>query len=355
MFDKRLLSIIIIIYVSVTTIVINLGVVRSDEKMEEEDQELAQIQQQQHQDAIKQHQEANSKALQIKLEQEHQDAIRQRQDAIDIEQQRQNAIRQQQEEAKATQIQREQQQHLDAIEQQECQEAIRQQQEEAKATQIQHEQQRQDAIEQQQRQEMQRAAAQLFQFGTSEWRGAGGGGGGGGFSVRRSLKANLEDRLSPKAKNLVKKSAKVKSTISDLVVEERKERKRALESKSRKIKGFAEGLRVDTEAQQLRAPSADLHAMEMNTIDEIGADLIREVQEVTYNFPSPTSLEDGVWKKLVLVSVIRRWSVYLLGKKYCVWYVVLAGTKKLVFMVLSALFFRCRHTLRNILTAYSNF
>jgi hypothetical protein len=204
--------------------------------MEEEDQELAQIQQQQHQDAIKQHQEANSKALQIKLEQEHQDAIRQRQDAIDIEQQRQNAIRQQQEEAKATQIQREQQ-HQDAIEQQERQEAIRQQQEEAKATQIQHEQQRQDAIEQQQRQEMQRAAAQLFQFGTSEWRGAGGGEEeGGGFSVRRSLKANLEDRLSPKAKDLVKKSAKVKSTISDLVVEERKERKRALESKSRKKK-----------------------------------------------------------------------------------------------------------------------
>jgi hypothetical protein len=211
-------------------------VVRSDEKIEEEDQELAQIQQQQHQDAIKQHQEANSKALQIKLEQKHQDAIRQRQDAIDIEQQRQNAIRQQQEEAKATQIQREQQ-HQDAIEQQERQEAIRQQQEEAKATQIQHEQQRQDAIEQQQRQEMQRAAAQLFQFGTSEWRGAGGGEEeGGGFSVRRSLKANLEDRLSPKAKDLVKKSAKVKSTISDLVVEERKERKRALESKSRKKK-----------------------------------------------------------------------------------------------------------------------
>jgi len=45
--------------------------------MEEEDQELAQIQQQQHQDAIKQHQEANFKALQIQLEQEHQDAIRQ--------------------------------------------------------------------------------------------------------------------------------------------------------------------------------------------------------------------------------------------------------------------------------------
>jgi hypothetical protein len=34
--------------------------------------------------------------------------------------------------------------------------------------------------------------------------------------------------------------------------------------------------------------------MEMDTIDEIGADLIREVQEVQYNFPSPTSLEDGV-------------------------------------------------------------
>jgi hypothetical protein len=199
--------------------------------MEEEVQELAQIQQQQHQDAIKQHQKANSKDLQIKLEQEHQDAIRQRQDAIDIEQQRQNAIRQQQEEAKATQIQREQQ-HQDAIEQQERQEAIRLQQEEAKATQIQHEQQRQDAIEQQQCQETQRASAQLFQFGTSEWRGAVAG----GFSVRRSLKANLEDRLSPKAKDLVKKSAKVKSTISDLVVEERKERKRALESKSRNKK-----------------------------------------------------------------------------------------------------------------------
>jgi hypothetical protein len=148
-----------------------------------------------------------------------------------------NSVRQQQEEAKATQIQREQQ-HQDAIEQQERQEAIRLQQEEAKATQIQHEQQRQDAIEQQQCQETQRASAQLFQFGTSEWRGAGGGGEeeGGGFSVRRSLKANLEDRLSPKAKDLVKKSAKVKSTISDLVVEERKERKRALESKSRNKK-----------------------------------------------------------------------------------------------------------------------
>jgi hypothetical protein len=74
-----------------------------------------------------------------------------------------------------------------------------------------------------------------------------------------------------------------------LVVEERKERKRASESKWRK-KGFAEGLRVVTEAQQQRAPSADLHAREMYTIDEIEADLIREVQEVQYNFPSPTSL-----------------------------------------------------------------
>ena len=205
--------------------------------MEEEDQELAQIQQQQHQDAIKQHQEANSKALQIKLEQEHQDAIRQRQDAIDIEQQRQNAIRQQQEEAKATQIQREQQ-HQDAIEQQERQEAIRQQQEEAKATQIQHEQQRQDAIEQQRqetqrasqnfqdaieqkRQEMQCASQNLVQTQ-------------GGLSVRSPKAKKMEDRLSPKAQDLVKRTAKVKCTFSDLVVEERKERKRALESKSRK-------------------------------------------------------------------------------------------------------------------------
>jgi hypothetical protein len=257
--------------------------------MEEEVQELAQIQQQQHQDAIKQHQKANSKDLQIKLEQEHQDAIRQRQDAIDIEQQRQNAIRQQQEEAKATQIQQEQQ-HQDAIEQQR-QKNIRQQQEEAKATQIQHEQQRQDAIEQQQRQETQ-CAAQLFQFGASEWRGGGGGEEeeGGGVFVRSPKAKKMEDRLSPKAQDLVKKSAKVKSAFSGLVVEERKERKRASESKSRK-KGFTEGLRVDTEqAQQQRAPSADLHAREMYTIDEIEADLIREVQEVQYNFPSPPSL-----------------------------------------------------------------
>jgi hypothetical protein len=110
----------------------------------------------------------------------------------------------------------------------------------------------------------------------------------------------MEDQLSPKAQDLVKKSAKVKSAFSDLVVEERKERKkaskRASESKSRK-KGFAEGLRVDTEAQQQRAPSADLHARERDTIDEIEADLIREVQEVQevqYNFPSPTLLDDGV-------------------------------------------------------------
>jgi len=265
--------------------------------MEEEDQELAQIQQQQHQDAIKQHQEANSKALQIKLEQEHQDAIRQSQDAIDIEQQRQNAIRQQQEEAKATQIQHEQQ-HQDAIDiEQQRQKTIRQQQEEAKATQIQHEQQRQDAIEQQRqetqrasqnfqdaieqkRQEMQRASQNLVQTQ-------------GGLSVRSPKAKNMEDRLSPKAQDLVKKSAKVKSASNDLVVEKRKERKRASESKSRK-KGFVEGLRVDTEAQQQRAPSADLHAREMDTIDEIEADLIREVQEVQYNFPSPTSLEDGV-------------------------------------------------------------
>ena len=235
--------------------------------MEEEDQELAQIQQQQHQDAIKQHQEANSKALQIKLEQEHQDAIRQRQDAIDIEKQRQNnAIRQQQEEAKATQIQHEQQRQ-DAIEQQrqETQRAL---------------QNFQDAIEQK-RQEMQCASQNLVQTQ-------------GGCSVRSPKAKRMEDRLSPKAQDLVKKSGKVKSALNDLVVEERKERKRASESKSRKQKGFAEGLRVDTEAQQQRAPSADLHAMEMDTIDEIGADLIRDVQEVQYNFPSPASLEDGL-------------------------------------------------------------
>jgi len=44
----------------------------------------------------------------------------------------------------------------------------------------------------------------------------------------------MEDRLSPKAQDLVKKSAKIKSAFSDLVVEERKVRKRASESKSRK-------------------------------------------------------------------------------------------------------------------------
>ena len=258
MFDKRLISI-IIIYVSVTNIVINLGVVRSDVKMEEEDQELAQIQQQQHQDAIKQHQKANSKDLQIKLEQEHQDAIRQQQE-------RQEAIRQQQEEAKATQIQHEQQ-GQDAIEQH------------RQETQCDASQNFQDTIEQQ-RQERQRASQNLLQFQ-------------GGFSVRSPKAKNMEDRLSPKAQDLLKKSAKVKSASNDLVVEKRKERKRASESKSRK-KGFVEGLRVDTEAQQQRAPSADLHAREMDTIDEIEADLIREVQEVQYNFPSPTSLEDGL-------------------------------------------------------------
>jgi len=258
-------------------IVINfLGVVRSDVKMKEEDQE--------HQDAIRQHQEAQCKQ-QIHREQQRQDT-------------RQEAIRQQQEEAKATQIQREQQ-HQDAIEQQR-QKTIRQQQEEAKATQIQHEQQGQDAIEQQrqetqcdasqnfqdtieqQRQERQHASQNLLLFFQ------------GGFSVRNPPKVkSMEDRLSPKAQDLLKKSAKVKSASNDLVVEKRKERKRASESKSRK-KGFVEGLRVDTEAQQQRAPSADLHAREMDTIDEIEADLIREVQEVQYNFPSPTSLEDGV-------------------------------------------------------------
>ena len=111
-----------------------------------------------------------------------------------------------------------------------------------------------------------------------------------GVFVRSPKAKKMEDRLSPKAQDLVKKSAKVKSAFSGLVVEERKERKRASESKSRK-KGFTEGLRVDTEqAQQQRAPSADLHAREMYTIDEIEADLIREVQEVQYNFPSPPSL-----------------------------------------------------------------
>ena len=248
--------------------------------MEEEDQVMAQIQQ-------------------IQREQ-------QRQDAIAIEQQRQNAIRQQQEEAKATQIQREQQ-HQDAIDiEQQRQKTIRQQQEEAKATQIQHEQQRKDDIEQQRqerasqnlqdaieqkRQETQRAS-QNFQDAIEQkrqetrhasW-----------LSVRSPKAKKMEDRLSPKAQDLVKKSGKVKSALNDLVVEERKERKRASESKSRKQKGFAEGLRVDTEAQQQRAPSADLHAMEMDTIDEIGADLIRDVQEVQYNFPSPASLEDGL-------------------------------------------------------------
>jgi hypothetical protein len=36
----------------------------------------------------------------------------------------------------------------------------------------------------------------------------------------------MEVRLSPKAQDLVKKSAKVKNAFSDLVVEERKERKK---------------------------------------------------------------------------------------------------------------------------------
>ena len=187
-------------------IVINfLGVVRSDVKMEEEDQE--------HQDAIRQHQEVQRKQK-IHREQQRQDT-------------RQEAIRQQQEEAKATQIQHEQQ-GQDAIEQQ------------RQETQCDASQNFQDTIEQQ-RQERQHASQNLLLFFQ------------GGFSVRNPPKAkSMEDRLSPKAQDLVKKSAKVKSAISDLIVEERKERKRALESKSRK-KGFVEGLRVDTEAQQQRA------------------------------------------------------------------------------------------------------
>ena len=80
----------------------------------------------------------------------------------------------------------------------------------------------QDIIEQQ-CQERQCASQNLLQFQ-------------GGFSVRSPKAKNMEDRLSPKAQDLVKKSAKVKSAFSDLVVEERKERKRALESKSRKKK-----------------------------------------------------------------------------------------------------------------------
>ena len=92
----------------------------------------------------------------------------------------------------------------------------------------------------------------------------------------------MEDRLSPKAQDQVKKSAKVKSAITDKIVEDRK---RVSELKLRKLRrdGFAEGLHVDIEAQQ-RAPSADEHVREMDTIDKIKADLIREVQ---YNFPSP--------------------------------------------------------------------
>jgi hypothetical protein len=69
----------------------------------------------------------------------------------------------------------------------------------------------QDAIE---RQKTQRACSQnLLQFQ-------------GGFSVRSPKAKNMEVRLSPKAQDLVKKSAKVKNAFSDLVVEERKERKK---------------------------------------------------------------------------------------------------------------------------------
>jgi hypothetical protein len=56
------------------------------------------------------------------------------------------------------------------------------------------------------------------------------------LSVRSPKAKKLQDRLSPKAQDLVKKSGKVKSALNDLVVEERKERKRASESKSRKKK-----------------------------------------------------------------------------------------------------------------------
>ena len=80
----------------------------------------------------------------------------------------------------------------------------------------------QDAIEQK-RQEMQCASQNLVQTQ-------------GGLSVRSPKAKRMEDRLSPKAQDLVKRTANVKCTFSDLVVEERKERKRALESKSRKKK-----------------------------------------------------------------------------------------------------------------------
>jgi len=79
----------------------------------------------------------------------------------------------------------------------------------------------------------------------------------------------MEDRLSPKAQDQVKKSAKLKSAISDKIVEDRKRASESMLRKKRKD-GFAEGLRVDTEAQQQCAPSADEHhAREMDTIDKI--------------------------------------------------------------------------------------
>jgi hypothetical protein len=82
-----------------------------------------------------------------------------------------------------------------------------------------------DAIEQK-RQETQHASQNLVQTQ-------------GGLSVRSpKAKNNMEDRLSPMAQDLVKRTAKVKCTFSNLVVEERKERKRALESKSREKKRF---------------------------------------------------------------------------------------------------------------------
>ena len=47
----------------------------------------------------------------------------------------------------------------------------------------------------------------------------------GGLSVRSPKAKNMEDRLSPMAQDLVKRTAKVKCTFSDLVVEEKKGKK----------------------------------------------------------------------------------------------------------------------------------
>jgi hypothetical protein len=234
---------------------IELGVVKFNENMEEDDQ--------------------------LHQEEEAAEAIRQRQaELLEHEQQLQEAIRHRQEEEAIMQHQAElleqEQQLQEAIRQCQEEEAIRQHQ----AKLIEQEQQLQEAIRQHQEEDVIRQhQEELLEQAAQE------------EAIRRCQEEDATNpkpyhppiRFSPKATDHFRVSERKREDIFDIAAENRK-KARAGTRRSKRLHDFAlPQQHAGNEVQ--RAPSADAHRHEMALLDALEANFRADFQDINEDFP----------------------------------------------------------------------